>query len=244
MPAIRAGGCVQAAVRSSAVACARRSSRSSTAASRLDARESPRAGDVHFRYALDLAILVHVEHPAEAEAAVERVLRLRDQTRRVRVRVAAGVGVARRAREIELAVLERDDGRDLVAEPYTAIRADVALQNLLGNFDDLRLRLLEIPAVVPATRLGFVADYLEHRAVRPVHEIDDRVHGLDERARIVIRDLERHAAVVEPRVPLGDLELLRVRQPFARQPRLVVVAVALDDERIALPAADRVAHPR
>src|SRR5690606_25742193 len=92
----------------------------------VDAREGPRAGDMHFRHALDLAVLVDVEHPTEPEAAVERVLRLRHEPGRIRVRVAAGIRVTRRAREIELAVLERDDGRDQVAEPHAPVRADVA----------------------------------------------------------------------------------------------------------------------
>ena len=46
------------------------------------------------------------------------------------------------------------------------------------------------------------------------------------------------------RVALGDLQLVAVEIAGAVEPGLVVEARRHDDKRLALPAADRLAHPR
>src|SRR5688572_14214994 len=63
------------------------------------------------------------------------------------------------------------------------------------------------------------------------------------RAGIINGDLDRHTAPIEPAIALGHMQLFRLRpEPF--QPTLVVESRRVDDERVLLPAADRVAHPR
>src|SRR5690606_39679876 len=64
------------------------------------ARKDPSARHVDFRHAFDLAVVVDVEYPSEAEAAVERILGLRNEARRVEVDVAAGIRVPRTAGDI------------------------------------------------------------------------------------------------------------------------------------------------
>src|SRR5690606_32343784 len=208
------------------------------------AREDPSPRDVDLGDAYDFAFLVDVEYPSQPEAAVESILGLRNEAGSVVVDVAPRIGIARAAGDVELAVLQSHRRGDRVAEPGAAVYPDVTLQDFLGDLDDLLFGLLEIPAVVLATGLGFVTDDLVQGAVRPQGQIDCSVYRLGERAGILVRDLERHVAVVVPRVTLGDAKLLGVRQPFASEPGLVVVAVAFDDERIAFPTARGIAEPR
>src|SRR5690606_6591920 len=208
------------------------------------AREDPSPRDVDLGDAYDFAFLVDVEYPSQPEAAVESVLRLRNETGRVVVDVAPCIRIARAAGDVELAVLESHRGGDRVAEPGAAVYPDVTLQDFLGDLDDLLFGLLEIPAVVLATGLGFVTDDLVEGAVRPQHEIDGGVHRLGERAGILVRDLARHVAVVMPRIALGDGHVLGMRQPLAREPASVAVAVAFAAERIACPAPGGVSEPR
>src|SRR5690606_14426879 len=61
------------------------------------------------------------------------------------------------------------------------------------------------------------------------------------RARIVDGDLVVDHALVDARKPLDGVHLLRMRQAPAIEPEAFVEARAVDDERIALPPADRVA---
>src|SRR4029079_7797069 len=57
--------------------------------------------------------------------------------------------------------------------------------------------------------------------------------------RFVAEDVRRRA-----RVALGDLQLIAVEVAGPIEPGAVVEAGRLDDERLALPVADRLAHPR
>ena len=69
------------------------------------------------------------------------------------------------------------------------------------------------------------------------------VHGFVNAPRILERDVEREvlAHAVDA---LDEVEILRVRQAARVEPRRVLVADGIDDQRIAFPLAHRVAVPR
>src|SRR5207237_9570814 len=64
------------------------------------------------------------------------------------------------------------------------------------------------------------------------------------RARIIHGHFESEVAFIDARPALDDVQLLRVRIAPVVEPRLVVEADRVDDERVTLPSADRVAPPR
>src|SRR5262245_35076367 len=70
-----------------------------------------------------------------------------------------------------------------------------------------------------------------------------QLHRLRVGAGIVEREVVDERPEVRAREPLDGVELLRVRGTAAVEPELVVVADGIDDERVALPTADRVAVP-
>jgi hypothetical protein len=65
-----------------------------------------------------------------------------------------------------------------------------------------------------------------------------------ERARVLERHVVDERAVVGPGVPLDDVQLLGMRCTASIEPELVVEADGVDDERIAVPPADRMSEPR
>src|SRR5436190_2931656 len=90
----------------------------------------------------------------------------------------------------------------------------------------------------PRQLLQVVADVLERVRVRQQLLRLRVAERLRVHHRIVDRDFDVHVTEVSPNETLGQAHLLAVRVPGAVEPRLVVEARCLDDERVADPSAD------
>ena len=88
-----------------------------------------------------------------------------------------------------------------------------------------------------------VADVLHDFVAHPQRGRVGHLEGPGVRARVIDRDLVDHVAEILPRPPLDDV-LLRRPWIVAVQRMAVVEADGVDDERVALEPADRMAVPR
>src|SRR5262245_6202160 len=88
------------------------------------------------------------------------------------------------------------------------------------------------------------ADELHQVDVRP-HQLrrELQLHGLRERARIVESEFVDERAVIDARPAFDRVQFFRVRGAAAVEPKLLVVANGVNDERVAFPPADGVSPP-
>ena len=82
------------------------------------------------------------------------------------------------------------------------------------------------------------ADRLEHLCISRQLHLCGEAPGLRERTRIGKGDFHLEVAEVHTPIAFSHAQLLRMREPIAAHPRLVVVSVAVHDERVAFPASD------
>src|SRR5688572_15763729 len=116
--------------------------------------------------------------------------------------------------------------------------------NRRGYRGDLLWNRVEIVAARKTVLVVFDADVFENFAVgRPQFGVKTHVEWPGKRARIVDRHDSRQLRELGPRPPLDGVQLLGVRRAAAIEPELVVEADGVDDERVAIPASDRVAEP-
>src|SRR5262249_22570742 len=90
----------------------------------------------------------------------------------------------------------------------------------------------------------FLANALDELDVRLEAPTELDVPGFRVGLRIVDRDVDLHLADRLPCEPLDDAQRLGAGQPAHVEPRPAVLTDCLDDQRVALPFADRIAHPR
>src|SRR5579863_7496383 len=88
-----------------------------------------------------------------------------------------------------------------------------------------------------------VADELDQFGVREQGKVQQSAPWFGVRFGVVDSDLHGHVPEVAALEALGGMEGVGVGMAIVIQPALVVETARLDDERIALPAADRVAEP-
>ena len=74
--------------------------------------------------------------------------------------------------------------------------------------------------------------------------VERRLPRLGQRHRVFHGDVQLEVIAIHAAEPFGHLQLLAVRMAKTVEPRLVVEANRFHDEVIALPSADRVAHPK
>ena len=87
----------------------------------------PCTGYMDFRQTCYLTRLIAIEDPSQTEAAVECVLRLRNEARDIETSVAPAQGVTRHPLQDKLTIFERDLCGDRTVAPETAVDADVFL---------------------------------------------------------------------------------------------------------------------
>src|ERR1700730_9292065 len=90
----------------------------------------------------------------------------------------------------------------------------------------------------------FRADILQYIAIRHQHLGRLYCNRLGVRFGIVDGQLQIHMTEVTPVEPLPNPEFLTLWVSHRIQPALVVESRRIHDQRIALPTADRIAHPR
>ena len=143
------------------------------------------------------------------------------------------------------ALVQRDVDLRWIAEPYALVTTNVPGQHACGNVDRC-LRGVGQLVACPVLRTvfgGFVAHQLQQLIVGGVAHFDHGMQRPVERTRIDIGDIDDQATELGTTVAFDHAQLLTVDQAFGMQPGLRVVAVAVDDQRSAIPPADGIAHP-
>src|SRR5262245_23177719 len=89
----------------------------------------------------------------------------------------------------------------------------------------------------------FVADVLMKFPVRQQSVGSLESVGFGESLGVIEGDFDLKMAQVRTAVSLGDVQLFAMRHALAVQPRLVIEPDRVDDQNVAFPFRDRVAHP-
>ena len=134
-------------------------------------------------------------------------------------------------------VLEAFDRRGIDDPTGRCLPAGIPRSVMLGLFPQ---QFVQTP-----TQVVILYEYMNAYRVIPFaaqHQARAKLPRLRQHVRVFHRDLVVDSILADARVPLDDVQRVRVERAGAREPGLVVEARHVDDERIAVPARDRVAH--
>src|SRR4051812_5899721 len=129
-----------------------------------------------------------------------------------------------------------------IAVTHSAMKAAATWRPNARDIEDLIPPGLIL--IVMARLLVLVADELDHFVFRRQPLRDPHGPRLGIRLRIVHRDVDPQCSVIHPRETLGQLQLVGERAAVDVEPPAVAEPARLDDQRVALPLADRIALPR